>query len=184
MSAAMAQVDPALVKAFIDRGVDEALAVALAQAETILACGIDDAGVPLKGVGRSIAATTIDWLRDAPLDVSRVEAQRDGGVKATKELELEADGIFEAYGVRMRVTTRSIARRRIALAILSHPVDGARPRIRQPIARYQKEVRPSTERELEGLRKGNQQRAAAAAEARKRREESRALKGLRHSPGV
>jgi hypothetical protein len=175
MAAALPQVDMALVKAFTDRGVDEALAVALALGEVIIDRNVDDAGVPLTRVARSIAVDTINWLGNAPLDLSRVETRHVSNVKATKELELEAAGIFEAYadGTRMRVTTRSIARRRIALAILSHPVDGPRPKIRQPSGRFQKTIRPRTAAELAGLARGNAKRAE---EARRRREAKAAIR--------
>ena len=143
MAVALAQVDMAQVDAFIERGVDEALAIALAQGDVIIGNGPD--ALPLSPLARSIANDSITWLRDAPLDLSRVETQRVAGVKSTKELELEAARIYEAYadGMRMRVTTRSIARRRIALAILSHPVDGPQSKIRQPKARFQKKIRPA-----------------------------------------
>jgi hypothetical protein len=130
--------------------------------------------VLLSPLVRSVAIDTIRWLRNAPLDQPRKGAQREGGVGPTKELELEAAGIFEAFadGVRMRVTSRSIARRRIALAILSHPVDGPKSKVRQPKARFQKKIRPRTENELRALQRANDARREDAA--RKRREESRA----------
>jgi hypothetical protein len=140
------------------------MAAALAQAEAVLEHGVDGAGQSLSGLARSVAADTVLWLSTAPLDQSRKQAQFYGGVGPTKELQLENVGIFEAFadGVRVRVSSRSIARRRIALAILSHPAVGPRLKIRQPKARFQKRPRPRTPAELEGLRRGNEQRAEKA----------------------
>jgi hypothetical protein len=149
------------------------LAAGLAQAEQVLEHGVDNAGVPLSKIARSIAADSISWLRSASPDQSRKEAQRSGSVGATKELELEAAGVYEAYadGTRIRVSSRSIARRRIALAILSHPVDGPRWKVREPSARYQKKVRPRTPQEKQGLAVANQHRAEEAAHKREVRVE-------------
>jgi hypothetical protein len=149
------------------------MAAALKQAEAILEHDVDGADVPLSGLVRSVAADTIHWLSTTSLDQSRKGAQFYGGVGPTKELELEAAGIFEAFAANSRicVTSRSIARYRIANAILSHDHDGSRLKIRQPKARFQKQIRPRTEAELRGLEIGNQRRAE---HARRRREESRA----------
>jgi hypothetical protein len=145
------------------------LAAALNQAEAILQHDVDGAGVLLSKLARSFALDSISWLGAAPLDQSRVETRRAAGVGSTKELELEAAGVFEAYndGARVGVSSRSIVRRRIALAILSHPVGGPQPKIRQPSARHQKRPRERTPAEIEGLRRGNAQRAE---QAQKRRE--------------
>ena len=172
-STALAAVDRAAVDAFIDRGADEALAVALAQAELIIERGVDDAGVPLSPLARSIAVDTIKWLAAASLDQSRVQTQQIANLGPTKVGELGAAGVFEEYadGSRIRITSRSIARRRIALAILSHPANGPRPKIREPSARYQKRPRERTPQEREGLRIGNERRRE---EARQRRAEKAA----------
>ena len=133
----------------------------MAQAELIIERGVDDAGVPLGPLARSITVDTIKWLGAASLDQSRVQThQRIANLGPTKVLELGAAGVLEEYadGSRIRITSRSIARRRIALAILSHPANGPRLKIREPSARYQKRPRERTEAELRGLRQGNAQR--------------------------
>ena len=142
-------------------------AAAQAQAEAVLEHGVDNAG-PLSKLARSLALDTVSWLRAMPPDLPRKEGHHAAGVGPTKGLELEGAGMLESFadGVRMRISSRSIARRRIALAILSHPADGPKLKIRQPTARYQKGPRPRTPAELEGLRKGNEQRAAKAQKSR------------------
>lgn len=145
------------------------MAAALAKAEAIFEHGVDGTGVPLTKITRSIALGSVSWLHTAPFDLPRKEGHREAGVGPTKGDQLEAAGVFEAYvaGSRVRITSRSIARYRLALAILSHPTDGPRLKIRQPSERYQKRARERTEAELEGLRRGNEQRAE---QARRRRE--------------
>jgi hypothetical protein len=175
MNAALAQVDLALVKTFVDRGVDEAMAVVLAQGDAVLDNGLDGAGVKLSELARSIAVDTLKWLGGTSLDQSRVQTQQITNLGPTKIGELGAAGIFEEYvdGTRVRITSRSIARRRIALAILSHPVSGPRLKIRQPSARFKRRPRERTEAELEGLRRGNEQRAEAARQRREARTAAR-----------
>jgi hypothetical protein len=150
-------------------------AAALTLAEAILQVGVKGVDTPLSNVVKSIATDTIDRLRTSPPDVSRKEACREAVVGPTKELELEADGVLDAYadGSRVRITSRSIARRRIALAILSHPPDGPRLRIRQPKERFQKAVRPRTPQELTALQRANDRRKANAEEERKTRAAAR-----------
>ena len=174
MAVAMAQVDPALIAAFIERGVGEAMAVALAQAGAILEHGVDRAGAPLSRILRSIGGDNIRWLDNAPFDLPRPEGHREAGVHTTKGLQLEGLDVLEAYAVssRIRITSRSIARYRLANAILSHPVDGPRPRIRQPSARFQKKIRPRTPQELAALARANAKRA----EDKKRREAKAAVR--------
>jgi hypothetical protein len=152
-----------------------AMAAALAQAEAILDAvqgAGQDAIPPLSRLAQSITNDTINWLRNAPLDLPRKDGHRAAGVAPTKGGKLERDGVLEAYGAegRIRITSRSIARRRIALAILSHPDDGPRVRIRQPVKRFEKSPRPRTAAELEGLRRGNEGRRLKAQEEQRRRE--------------
>jgi hypothetical protein len=137
------------------------LAAALARAEDILVHGVDAVDAPPSGLVHSVAADTIHWLSTTSLDQSRKGAQFYGGVGPTKELELEAAGIFEAYAANWRicVTSRSIARYRIANAILSHDHDGSRLKIRQPKARFKKQRRESTPQELAALKRANDARA-------------------------
>ena len=110
------------------------LAAALALAEAILQHGVEGVDTPPSNIIRSIATDEISQLATAPPDLSIKETQRVTGLGQTKTRELIADGVFEAFndGPRVRVTLRSIARRRIALAILSHPADGPRLKIREP----------------------------------------------------
>ncbi len=91
------------------------MAAALALGEATLEHGPDNAGAPLSKLVRSVAVDTIRWLTTVPPDRSRKQAQWDANVGPTKELELEAIGVFEAYadGTRIRVSSRSIARRRL-----------------------------------------------------------------------
>lgn len=139
------------------------MAAALAQAETILRDGVEGVDTPLGKVPRSVAEDAIIWLGAAPPDLPRKDAYRAAGVGPTKGGELEAAGVLEAFndGSRVKVTTRSIARRRIALAILSHPANAPRTKVRQPKGRFQKQPRARTPAEREGLRKGNAARHAA-----------------------
>jgi hypothetical protein len=149
--------------------INSEMVAGLALAETVIQLGPNEVDTPLSDIAQSIASDEINRLSAAPPDVSIKETQRLTGLGQTKTRELIAAGVLEAFndGTRIKVTRRSIARRRIALAILSHPADGPRLRIRQPKERFQKAVRPRTEAELEGLRKGN---AARAREAEQRRE--------------
>jgi hypothetical protein len=146
------------------------MAAALELAEAVLEHGV--AGAPLSATVRSIALGTISWLHTAPLDQSRKGTCTEAGIGPTKEAELEAAGIFEAYAAnsRIRVTSRSIARYRLANAILSRPVDGPPLKIRQPKARFQKRRREPTPAELAGLRKGNEGRRLKHQKDQHRRE--------------
>ena len=80
----------------------------------------------------------------------------------TRQLAIEAAGEVQTYldGGKRLVTADSIAIRMIALALSSHPADGPKLKVRQPPGRFQKRRREPTAAELEGLRKGNEQRAA------------------------
>ena len=154
------------------------MAAALALAETILRDGVEGVeGVdtPLSKVPRSVAEDAVIWLGAAPPDLPRKDAHRAAGVGPTKGGELEAAGVLEAFndGSRVKITTRSIARRRIALAILSHPHDGPRRKIREPRECFKKQPRARTPAELEGLRKGNAARRAAKLRREAKRREAR-----------
>jgi hypothetical protein len=54
----------------------------------------------------------------------------------------------------------------IALALLSHPIDGPELKARKPAKRYQKPPRPRTEAELHGLEIANARRRENAARKR------------------
>jgi hypothetical protein len=174
MTAALAQVDTAQVDAFIERGVNEALALALVQGDIIIDHGPD--ALPLNPHAKPLIAYELEWLAKQPSpSMSRKGAEEAGGVGQTKLIALQALGILRTFNLdaRVQVSTRDITRYRLAQILTSYPVDGPKLKIRQPKARFKKRRREPTERELEGLRKGNAQRAAAAEEARKRREAAR-----------
>src|SRR5271166_3933022 len=139
---------------------DEAMLAAMRQADIIIDRGLD--AEPLSERANSLRAGWLAWYReqDGP-SLSRKQAQKAGGYGPTREIELEDSGILEAYvdgGVR-RISTRSVARRGIALAILSHPLDGPPLKVRLPAKRYQPRRRERTAQELEGLRRSNAKRA-------------------------
>jgi hypothetical protein len=167
MNTALAQIDTAQVAAFIDRGVNEALAVALAQGDILIDHGLD--ALPLNPHAKPLVAHELDWLAKQPSPtLPRKAGQAAGGWNQTKELTLEALGVVRGFNLdaRVQVSTRDITRYRIAQILLSYPVDGPKSKIRQPKARFQKKRRAPTERELEGLRIGNARRAEAAVQER------------------
>ena len=146
----------------------KAMTAALAQADVIIDRGLNAA--PLSPFAKSLSAHWLDWYCNQPsFSLTRREEQALSGHGATRQQSLEESGVLVSYadGSIRRITTRSIARRQIALAILSHPIDGPTLKIRQPSARFKPRRREPTPQELEGLRRGNAKRAE---EARKRRE--------------
>ena len=169
MAVAMAQVDKAQVDAFIDRGVNEALAVALVMGDVIIDNGPDV--LPLPAHAKPLIARELDWLaKQTSPTLPRKGAQQAGGWAQTKGLELQARGIIRGFNLdaRVHVSTRDITRYRLAQILLSYPIDGGpKLKIRMPRERFKKQRRAPTARELEGLRIGNAKRAE---EARKRRE--------------
>ena len=151
-----------------------ALALAKATAETILKDGID--AVPVHPLARPHVVASIDWLdRQISPFLTRKVAQAVVGCSQSKLLRLEAKGGVESLldGAIRKISAASIARRMIVLALLSHPVGQPSLKARKPAKRYQKPPRVRTPQELEALRRANQ-RSHEQAEARKRREESRA----------
>jgi hypothetical protein len=173
MNAALAQVDPALVKAFIDRGVNEALAVALVQGDILIDNGLD--ALPVNPHAKPLAAHELDWLaKQVSPTLPRKGAHAAGGWAQTKGLALQALGILRTFNLdaRVQVSTRDITRYRLAQILLSYPIDGGpKLQIRQPRERFKKQRRKPTPAELAGLARGNAKRAE---EARKRREGPRA----------
>lgn len=171
MAAALARVDKALVDAFIERGVDEALAVALAQADILIDHGSD--ALPVPSQAKPLIARELEWLaKQTSPTLPRKEAEAAGGFKQSKGNALQALGILGTLNLdtRVQVSTRDITRYRSAQILLSYPVDGgAKLKIRQPTARFKKQRREPTERELEGLRKANERRAAEAKARRSNR---------------
>jgi hypothetical protein len=148
------------------------LAVALAQGDFLIDKGRD--ALPLNPHAKPLIARELDWLTKQPSPtLPRKGAQEAGGWAQTKGLQLQALGILGTFNLdaRVQVSTRDITRYRIAQIILSYPIHASdKLKIRQPRERFQKKIRPRTERELEGLRKGNEQRRVAAEEARRRGE--------------
>ena len=149
--------------AFVDV-VPPELAVALVQADIIIDRSVD--AVPLSKVARSLTAQILDWLsKQSGTSKARKEGHEDTGVKQSKGLQLEGVGVLETFnsGTAKRISTRSIARYLIAMALMSHPAGALPTKIRQPAQRYQKRRREPTPQELAGLRKGNRKREALAA---------------------
>jgi hypothetical protein len=171
MAVAMAQVDKAQVDAFIERGVNEALAVALAMGDVIIDHGPD--ALPLPAHAKPLIAHELDWLaKQKSPTLPRKGAEEAGGWKQTKGIWLQALGIIRGFNLdaRVQVSTRDITRYRIAQILLSYPIDGgSKVKIREPAARFQKQPRVPTEAELAGLARANMKRAAEAKQRREAR---------------
>jgi hypothetical protein len=154
-----------------------AMAAALAQARLIMTHGLD--AVPTSASARALIANDIDWLeeqkRQGRDSQSRKEVQTIFGFGPSKGLQVEATEL-ESFldGTIRRITNDSICARKIALKLLSHPVDGGEAKARQPANRYRVGPRPRTPAELAGLAKGNAKRAADAQQCREAREATRA----------
>ena len=164
INSALMQVDKALVDAFIERGVNEALAVALVQGDVLIDHGIDALAVPSQA--KPLIARELEWLaKQTSPTLPRKEAEAAGGWKQSKGLTLQTLGVLGTFNLdtRVQVSTRDITRYRTAQILLSYPIDGgSKLKIRQPRARFQKAVRARRPQELEGLRKGNERRAREA----------------------
>jgi hypothetical protein len=91
-------------------------------------------------------------------------------VSMSRVISLEAKGELRSFleGSERRITVASVYDRLRRLARLAHPASGAAPKGRPSPgqARKPKPVRPRTPQELEGLRKGNEGRAAEAQRKR------------------
>lgn len=171
MNTALAQVAPAQVDAFIDRGVNEALAVALVMGDIIIDNGPD--ALPINPHAKPLIAHELEWLdKQASPTLPRKGAQEAGGFGQTKGIWLQAHGILGTFNLdaRVQVSTRDITRYRLAQILLSYPVGADAPtKIRLPRERFKKQRRAPTARELEGLRIGNQRRAEKAKQRREAR---------------
>jgi hypothetical protein len=169
MNAALAQVDKAQVDAFIGRGVNEALAVALVMGDIIIDNGPD--ALPLNAQAKPLIVRELDWLAKQPSpSLPRKGAEAAGGWKQTKGLALQALGVIRTFNLdaRVQVSTRDVSRYRIAQILLSFPIaNGPKLKIRQPRERFKSRRREPTENELRGLAIG---RAKVSEAARKRRE--------------
>jgi hypothetical protein len=144
---------------------------AYATAAIIFASGLGAA--PVSPRSEPLIDYAITWYREKQrlgiLSVSRQECMLIFGHGMTRQILIEQAGELESYldGANRRISTASVCRRLIALAILSHPLDGPERKARRPAGRYQKHRREPTPQELAGLQRGNAQRAE---DARKRRE--------------
>jgi hypothetical protein len=103
--------------------------------------------------------------------LTRTESLTLGGWKLSTQLNKEKTGAILSIldGSARRIMVRSLYQHLIDLAIASYPVDGpaARARSRQSKTRFRRKPFAPNAAQLEGLRRGNAQRAA---EAKKRRE--------------
>ena len=137
---------------------------ALKVAEIILRDGIDAA--PILPLARPHVVAAVDWLgRNQPF-LTRKTTQEVIGCSPSKLLRLEAREELESFldGAIRKISAASIARRMIANALLSHPLDGPALRARRPAKRYQKPPRVRTPQELAALQRAND-RSHDAAEA-------------------
>jgi hypothetical protein len=112
--------------------------------------------------------------RNPRFGMRRKEAMAIFGIGLTRMMTLEADGEVVTYldSVNRMITVDSVYIRQIALLLLAFPSDGRTPKARLPAQRYQPRPRLRTQAELEGLRRGNEQRTAAA---RQRKEAKQAV---------
>jgi hypothetical protein len=116
-----------------------------------------------------LIARAIEWRRRQPrFGLPRKEVMALYGHGLTRQLAIEANGEVQTFldGGKRLITADSIAIRLIALAILSHPLDGPALKVRQPPGRYQRQPRQRTDAELADLRKGNRKRSEAAQKNR------------------
>jgi hypothetical protein len=132
--------------------------------------------MPAAKRARSLIVGHLDWLDQQISPHLLFKAILEvGGWSVSKGRALIANGVLEGFndGARVKVTARSIARYWIALALLTHPLNGPSRKIRQPSARFQKQPRARTPGEIEGLRKGNAARHAAKLRREAKRREAR-----------
>jgi hypothetical protein len=144
---------------------------AFADAALILEHGAD--AIPTSPHAQPLIDHALAWYREKQrlnaLSESRKGCMSVFGHGQTRQIWIEQAGEVESYldGGARRISAASICRRLIALALLSHPLDGPERKARLPAARYQRRPRERTEGELRGLAEGNRQRAEMA---RRRRE--------------
>jgi len=125
--------------------------------------------VPISERAKPLVVHALDWYgRQMSPSLSRRESQELGGWGPTRQINLEESGELESFldGSLRRISTASFCRRLIAVAILTHPLDGPERRARQSLIRYRTHRKP-TPQELEGLRRGNARRATEAQQRRK-----------------
>jgi hypothetical protein len=161
------------------------MAAALKMGGAILAASLDAApagppiiarAAPVSPNARPIIMRAIDWrLREPRFGIPRKEGMALFGHELTRQLAIETAGELQTFldGGRRLITADSIAIRMIALALLSHPVDGPALKVRLPPGRYQKRRREPTPAELEGLKRGNERRREEAQKRRAAADNSR-----------
>jgi hypothetical protein len=143
-----------------------AMTAALAHAAIIMERGID--AVLISERARSLIPTDLAWLeeekRQGRDSQSRKGVQTIFGFSPSKGLQVEAAGELESYldGTIRRIPNESVCKRKIALKLLSYPVDGPDAKGRLPKSRYRAAPRVRTEAELRGLATGNAKRKAEA----------------------
>jgi hypothetical protein len=120
----------------------------------------------------AVAAVLARRDADPAASLSRTECMQLFGHGMSKQIEVEDELVTFTDRGKRRVEKFSAYDRLIRLLIASNPAGKPSAKIREVSTRFRKKVRPRTEAELEGLRKGNEarrleaerRRAAAAAE--------------------
>jgi hypothetical protein len=120
------------------------------------------------------------FAADRRFSLTRADCKEVGGWKQSTQILKEKSGVLSSIldGAIRRITTRSLYQHLVDLAVASYPVGGppARARSRQSKTRFRAKPFVPSGAQLEGLRRGNAQRAA---EAKARRE---AMPGERPLP--
>jgi hypothetical protein len=123
------------------------------------------------------AATAIADLehalaREQRAVLTRRECQSIGGWGATSQVEKEKSGALVSIldGATRKITTESLYRHLIALALASYPANAPAAKGRKPKSGFRKKLRARTEAELRGLAIGNARRREEARARRERRE--------------
>ena len=129
--------------------------------------------LPVPSQAKPLIARELEWPAKKRLPPCRARRRKrlagSSSRRGMRSKRLASSGRFN-LDTRVQVSTRDITRYRSAQILLSYPVDGgAKLKIRQPTARFKKQRREPTERELEGLRKANERRAAEAKARRSNR---------------
>jgi hypothetical protein len=141
-----------------------------------------DFNIPAKLSGAAnaiIADLLMSYAAETRITLTRADCISRGGWSLSTQLNKEKAGYLLSIldGVSRRITARSFYQHLIDLAISSHPLNApaARARSRQTKTSFRRPFVPSAA-QLEGLRRGNAQRAAAA-EARRNARDAQQLRG-------
>jgi hypothetical protein len=154
----------------------KAFTAAMVTAALIFEGGLD--ATPVSPRARPLIINALDWFRrEKRFGMPRKETMELFGHGLTRQLKIEQSGELESYldGGARKITIASACKRQIALALISHPLDGPELKVRLPPGRYQKRRREPTPQEPQGLRIGT---AGRAAETRQRRAAKAAAKSL------